>query len=59
MLKHLIRLISGSAQLGAQGNMVINVSEQSLDARLGFVGIEWGGPAAERVMDEVVLRGGK
>ncbi len=56
VLKHLIRLISGSAQLGAQGNIVVNVSEQSLDARLGFLGVEWS-PTVERMIDEAVLRG--
>lgn len=56
ILRHMIRLMSGSAQLGAQSNMALNVSEQALDARLGYVGVEWGS-SIEKLISETIMKG--
>jgi len=56
ILRHMVRLMSGSAQLSAQSNIALNVSEQALDARLGYVGIEWD-PAMEKLISETILKG--
>ncbi len=56
ILRHMIRLMSGSAQLGAQSNMALNVSEQALDARLGYVGVEWDS-SIEKLISETIMKG--